>query len=122
MATKLSLVTPTHPAAKPARKLGRYGADLWRAVMRDYAIADSGGLEMLCAACQALDRAESCREQIDKDGEIVRSKSGPREHPLLKAELSNRAFTSRTLARLGLDVEAVKSVGRPGARVHWEGE
>jgi hypothetical protein len=33
--------------------------------------------------------------------------------PLLKAELANRAFAVRTLARLGLDLDPVKPVGRP---------
>jgi hypothetical protein len=36
-----------------------------------------------------------------------------REHPAMKHELANRAFVVRTLARLGLDVEAVKPIGRP---------
>jgi hypothetical protein len=52
---------------------------------------------------------------------LILTKSGAREHPLLKAELSNRAFVSRTLARLGLDVEAVRTVGRPGRPQGWTG-
>lgn len=120
MAAKLSIVTPAHHGAKPARKLGRYGAALWQSIMSEYQIADSGGVEMLCSACQQLDRAESLREQIDRDGEIIRTKAGPREHPGLKHELAARAFVVRTLARLGLDVEAIKPVGRPGMR-GWEG-
>jgi len=39
-----------------------------------------------------------------------------REHPGLKHELAARSFVVRTLARLGLDVEAIKPVGRPAAR------
>ena len=90
--------------------------------MREYLIEDLGGCEILCSACQALDRAEFCREQIDRDGELVKTKAGPREHPLLKAELSNRAYVSRTLQRLGLDVEAVKPIGRPPRPLGWQGE
>jgi len=33
--------------------------------MSEYQIEDAGGIEMLTAACQQLDRAESLREQID---------------------------------------------------------
>ena len=51
--------------------------------------------------------------QSKHDGEITRTKAVLREHPALKHELSNRSFVVRTLARLGLDVEAVKPVGRP---------
>ena len=89
--------------------------------MSEYQIIDSGGLEMLTAACQQLDRAKSLREQIDRDGEIIRTKAGLREHPGLKHELAARAFVVRTLARLGLDVEAIKSVGRPPSPVGWKG-
>jgi len=119
--TKLHAV-PTTPQTgiKPARKLGAHGAALWRTVMSGYEIVDAGGVEMLTAACQSLDRAESLREQIDADGEIIRSKSGMREHPGLRHELAARAFTCRTLQRLGLDVEAVRTIGRPVAK-GWTG-
>jgi len=112
MAAKLSVVA-SGIGAKPSRKLGQHGVNLWRSVMAEYQVADSGGLEMLTAACQQLDRAESLREAIERDGEIVRAKGELREHPALKHELASRAFVVRTLARLGLDVEAIKPVGRP---------
>jgi hypothetical protein len=47
------------------------------------------------------------------DGEVIKAKTGWRDHPLLKHELANRAFVTRCIARLGLDVEAVKPIGRP---------
>jgi hypothetical protein len=62
MAAKLSVV-PVQTGAKPARTLGKHGTILWRSVMSEYQIEDSGGVEMLTAACQQLDRAESLREQ-----------------------------------------------------------
>jgi Phage terminase, small subunit len=113
MAAKLRVVAGDETCAKPSRKLGQHGANLWKSVMAEYQVIDSGGIEMLTAACQQLDRAESLREQIDRDGEIVRTKAGLKEHPALKHELASRAFVVRTLARLGLDVEAVKPIGRP---------
>ena len=69
---------------------------------------------MLCQARQALDRAEALREQIEIDGDVIRSKCMLKDHPGLKHELANRSFVVRTLHRLGLDVEAIKPVGRPG--------
>lgn len=122
MANKIHLVKTGEPSvAKPPRKLDRHGATLWRSIMSEYQINDSGGLEMLTQACQALDRAERCREAIDEDGELLRSKKGGalREHPLLKMELASRSFVVRTLQRLGLDVEAIKPVGRPPRGVGW---
>ena len=49
------------------------------------------------------------------DGLLVKTKHGPKEHPLVKHELAARSFVVRTLARLGLDVDHAKPVGRPGS-------
>ena len=81
--------------------------------MTEYEIDDSGGREMLAQACVALDRAEECAAEIERDGIIVRSKQGPKDHPALRHELANRAFIVRTLSMLGLTVEAVRPIGRP---------
>ena len=69
---------------------------------------------MLAHACAALDTAEACAAQVAADGPVIRTKGGGiREHPSFRAELANRSFIVRTLARLGLDVEPVKAIGRP---------
>jgi hypothetical protein len=105
---------------EPPRNIGTYGRQLWNAVMREYAIEDAGGLEMLAQACQALDRAEALREEIDSDGAVIRVRGTIRDHPALKHELACRAFVVRTLSRLGLNVEPVRpSAGRPGQKVGW---
>src|SRR5262245_21835434 len=102
------------PLGGPPRPLGKHGMALWRRVTDEYAIDDSGGVELLALACQALDRAESCREQIDEAGEVIMVNGVPaRAHPLLQSELANRAFASKCLERLGLAAEPAKAVGRP---------
>lgn len=114
-AKKLKLVTSTPPQhGTPPRPLGKHGLALWRSIHAEYGIEDAGGQEILLQACQALDRAEACREKIDREGETMRLKAGlVKDHPLLKHELANRAFVTRCIGRLGLDVEAIKPVGRP---------
>jgi len=67
----------------------------------------------LAQACSALDRAEECAGHIASDGVVIRGKTGLKEHPLLKHEIAARSFVVRTLSRLGLDVEAIKPMGRP---------
>src|SRR5262245_29069077 len=106
-------VVDTKPGGPP-RPLGECGMGLWRRIMDEYEIDDAGGLELLCLACQALDRAESCRGQIDEAGEVSTVNGQPgRPHPLLRDEIANRAFVVKTLERLGIASEPAKAAGRP---------
>jgi hypothetical protein len=107
---------------KPSRPLGKNGQALWQSIVTEYGIEDAGGVEMLTLACQALDRAEELATAIKEDGAVIRTRGIVKEHPGIKAELANRSFVVRTLQRLGLDVEALKSVGRPPASGGWNPE
>jgi hypothetical protein len=118
MAAKLKVIDTSTTLPSPPRNLGQIGLELWRKVQGEYHIIDAGGVELLAQACAALDRAESLREQIDRDGEIVRMKGVLKDHPGLKHELANRAFITRAIARLGLDVEPVRAVGRPAGAAY----
>ena len=70
---------------------------------------------MLLQICEAADSLTSFDEQIARDGgPTIRSKSGIREHPLLKHQLATRSFIVRSLHRLGLDIEPARhEIGRP---------
>jgi hypothetical protein len=109
----LSVVGSAPTGTPPPRKLGAHGANLWDAVMAEYAIDDRGGIEILAQVCAALDRAEDLSALLDAAGAVIRTKTGLREHPALKAELACRAFICRNLQRLGLNLEAIKPEGRP---------
>jgi hypothetical protein len=110
---KLTVIEPGANVAPPPRKLGPSGLPLWRSVQEHYRITDSGGTEMLCQLCEAADTAASLQAEIDADGHVIRTKAGPRSHPGLRDLLAARAFIVRTLARLGLDVEPIRAIGRP---------
>lgn len=104
--TTLKLVPdPAATAIDQSRTFGEAGSKLWHRITTDFTIEDEAGRELLAQACRALDRAEACRQAIERDGEVVRGRYGLREHPLLRTELASRAFLARTLARLGLDGE-----------------
>ena len=109
------LSRPEPKGLKPSRTLGQAGANLWARITAEYDLSDSGGAELLCLICQSLDRAESLRAQIDREGEIVTTKDGNRrDHPALRHELGNRSFIAKGLAKLGLNLETpVRGVGRP---------
>jgi hypothetical protein len=111
MTARLKLIENT---GGPPRPLGKHGMALWRSIMAEFQIDDAAGIELLTLACQALDRSEACRRRIDKDGEVSVVEGRPvREHPLLKSELANRSFVTKTIERLGLNSEAPKLNGRP---------
>ena len=115
MAKDPSRSNPALTAYQPPRTLGDSGLSLWNRIMSEYRIEDCGGLEILAQACQALDRAETLRSEIERDGDVLRLQGTVRDHPALKHELANRAFIVRTLVRLGLNFEPVRAaVGRPG--------
>src|SRR5262245_49270723 len=105
--TKLTLVAPGDDGdVIPApRKLGPHGNALWIAIQRHYAVDDAGGIELLLQCCEASDLAGRLQAEIDRDGPVLRQRSGVvRDHPGLKHLLAAKAFICRTLARLGLDV------------------
>jgi len=104
----------------PPRPLGKHGSELWSRIVAEWIIDDEASREMLATACEAHDRAMTCAEIIEIDGPVVRLKTGQvREHPALRAELANRSFVVRTLARLGLAAESVKPIGRPPRSQSW---
>ena len=108
----LTAVDPGSNLPSPPRKLGVHGLDLWSAIMREYCITDPGGLELLTQACGGVDRVEALAERIDADGEVIIVRGVPKPHPAIAAELAARSFVCRTLERLGLNLEAVKPIGR----------
>ena len=110
----LTVVEAALTTNPPPRKLGEFGTTLWRSITSAYDISDVGGIELLAQACTASDRAEALAARIRADGEVIYTKAGPKTHPALKEELALRAFICRTLQRLGLNIETVKSPGRPG--------
>jgi hypothetical protein len=112
-APNLSVVSSDNSLPRPNRTLGKHGSDLWTAILDEYDIKDAGGLELLTQACQALDRAEACREQIEKDGIMVRKARGWKDHPALRHESAARGFVVRTLKALGITEEPVGAIGRP---------
>jgi hypothetical protein len=120
-----SVVSSDFTPISPPRELGGSGRELWTALQKEFRIEDKGGIELLMAACESLDRAQALREAIRRDGEVLyNSRSGvPRPHPAIKLELELRAFVAKTLERLGVTQEPVRpNVGRPGTAVGWTGD
>jgi P27 family predicted phage terminase small subunit len=121
MARKLNLVGDygmgtDGTGLEPPRPLEEYGRKLWDRIQREYRIADAGGQEILCQACQALDRAENLADVIKTEGPMLQTRNTRRTHPAVREELQARAFVVRALKELGLAVEPIKPIGHPPQR------
>ena len=112
MAKKPPTLTVIDPAAAPnpmdpPGTLGEAGRKLWLAIHRDFVVDDAGGLEMLAQIAAAVDRAAEYAAAIEHDGgPTIRTKTGIRDHPLIRHEIAAPNFVVRSLHRLGLDVVA----------------
>jgi hypothetical protein len=106
----------------PPRDLGASGLGLWNSIQGEYRISDAGGVELLMQACQAADRLAGLVARIAEDGEVIVTRSGPKSHPLIREETSLRGFLCRTLGKLGVTDQPLKSVGRPpNGGLGWRG-
>ena len=115
----LTLVGPETTATAPPRTLGPSGFALWNRVQAEFGIRDCGGVELLCLACETLDRVERLSAAIVADGEVIYTRSGIRAHPAIRDETAGRALVSRLLVKLGVTTEPVKSAGRPAGYSSW---
>lgn len=88
-----------NPLAPPA-SLGEAGRKLWHDLHRDFVLEDSGAHTMLLEICSSMDNLAEYDEEIGRDGVTIRTKSGVREHPLLKHRLATQSFVVRSLHRL----------------------
>jgi Phage terminase, small subunit len=119
LATSVAGSAPT--LADPPPTLRKAGAALWRSIMAEYAIADSGGRALLEQACASADRAAECAATIAEQGAVISTKHGLKDHPLLRHETAARGLVGRLIARLGLDVEPVRpTAGRPASGFGWK--
>jgi hypothetical protein len=128
VAKKPSTQTVIDPSSKPdplapPASLGEAGRKLWQDLHRDFVLEDSGAHTMLLEICSAMDNLAEYDEEIGRDGVTIRTKSGVREHPLLKHRLAAQSFVVRSLHRLGLDVVPARNeLGRPSGGGAYRGE
>lgn len=104
---KSSIRAPSHLSAS-SRKL-------WRDILSEYQINDAVGLRILQVACEALDRAENCRREIERNGQQVKDRFGQcKSHVLLPAERDARGQFLAAVKQLNLDIEPLRDKpGRP---------
>lgn len=92
----------TQKTEKPPKNLGKSKA-FWVATMSKYEL-ESHHVELLRLACEALDRIESARAAVIRDGEYFETPSGFKAHGGLKIEHDSRAQFVRIIRELGMDL------------------
>jgi len=102
---------------KPPLHLNRPGKRLFRLISKEYGITDAGGIALLVRACECQDRLAAAWEIIAQEGEITKDRYGnARLHPAMSLEKDARAGFLQAMKQLNLDVEPLKSPGRPGKK------
>jgi P27 family predicted phage terminase small subunit len=78
--------------------------ELWTTTLERYEL-EQHHLRLLQLLCEAWDRAQAARAQVDAEGLIVAAKSGPRAHPCIAIERDSRLAVARLTRELDLDRE-----------------
>ena len=102
---------------KPPEHLSKDARVLWKRLVDEYGIVDSGGLAILRAGIEAFDRSQCARVLIDKHGLVIKDRFGAiKQNPLISCERDARAAFLQALKQLNLDLEPLKDIGRPPGR------
>jgi len=110
----LKLVIGHRSPPRAPQGLRKPGQKLWREIQRQYLIEDSGGVEFLMTACRSQDELATMRALVEKDGCTLLDRFGQIvPHPLLAAIARTETVKRLALHELGLDLEPIKSEGRP---------
>ena len=99
---------------KPPKDLSGAPKKLWVDLQNEYAITDSAGLTLLADACRFFMRLEQARAILRREGLTVKDRFGQIiAHPLTRLERDSSAAMIRALKSLNLDIEPLKTLGRP---------
>ena len=93
----------------PPKRLRKRGRDYWRIVLDLYDL-DEADQALLLAACEMLDRADSAREQVDKEGQTQVDRFGQvKPHPCIDIERQALMAFVRVRRELALDVTVLRT-------------
>jgi len=108
---------------KPPVHLSSSSQQLWRITVQRYELAEHH-LRLLQLLCEAWDRTQQAREQLNQEGLTVRgAEGGVRSHPAAAIERDNRLAVARLIRELDLDIEAPRPdwTGPPALRSNNRG-
>jgi P27 family predicted phage terminase small subunit len=89
----------------PPAHLSPSAAQWWRTTLDRYVLQEHH-LRLLQLACEAWDRAQKAREQLEQEGLTVEGREGGiRPHPCVAIERDARLAVARLVRELDLDTE-----------------
>src|SRR5215831_10955237 len=99
---------------QPPSHLSASATQWWRTTVETYVLHEHH-LRLLQLACEAWDRAQAARAQLEEEGLTVSGQKGPRPHPCIAIEHSARLAVARLVRELDLDTEPPPSdrIGPP---------
>ncbi len=90
---------------------------LWKTLISEYSISDSGGLAVLRSGLEARDRAEQARLDIAGRGLILSDRFGqPKSNPAATIERDSRSQWPQAIKQLGLDIDVAEQKITPYRR------
>lgn len=103
-------------AKSPPRTLKAEGRRLWLELNRAWEF-DGEAMLLLKVALEAYERLSAVREQIDREGAVLKSPSGvAHAHPGLRVEKEARSGFLQAWRMLNLGMEPPREAGRPPGR------
>jgi P27 family predicted phage terminase small subunit len=89
---------------------------LWKSIMSEFEITDSGGTAILRSACETLTALRKAESEVETAGMVFLDRYGkPRAHPLMPVVRDLRAQYLAALKMLNLDLEPLRDRA-PGKR------
>src|SRR5687767_8346675 len=99
------LELPIDPSRVPPRGLGTTARSLWNRLNASYAFDDDAQIMLLELLVRAYDRSERARAVLAKEGEVVKSSTGPKQHPACVTEAAAWRVMLTATKQLGLTLE-----------------
>ncbi|SRR5216684_5249633 len=108
---------PTMTEHRPPKGLSRAAQKWWARLQVDFSIVDPGGIAILTAGAEALDRTHQAEAMIKTEGLTTVDRFGQsKPHPCVNIARDSRAQMMAALKQLRLDIEPLRDVGRPPGR------
>jgi phage terminase small subunit len=102
---------------KAPSDLQKQAKKLWISIQADYQIEDSTGLAYLTSGCRHFQRMEEARVMIQAEGSVITDRFQQKKpHPATIIERDACQSMLRCFKMLNLDLEPLKTIGRPPGR------